>query len=41
MEEEGNVHDHWMFKFPCGFIAPTVEEGIKIAQYILLNDNEI
>ncbi len=41
MEDEGNVHDHWMFKFPCGFIVPTIKEGIEIAKHVLLNDNEI
>jgi nucleoside 2-deoxyribosyltransferase len=41
MEESGNPHDHWMFKFPCGFIVPTIEEGIRVAEYVLLTDNEM
>jgi len=41
MEEEGNVHDHWMFKFPCGFIVQTFEDAIEVAKYVLLNDNEM
>lgn len=41
MEPEGNVHDHWMLKFPCGFIVPTIAEAVEITKYILLTDNQL
>ena len=41
MEKEGNVHDHVMLKYPCGFIVPNIEEGLRVAKFILLTDQDL
>lgn len=41
MEPEGNIHDHWMLKFPCGFIVSTIEEAVEVTKLVLLTDNQI
>ena len=39
--EKGNVHDHCMLKFPCGFIVENIGDAIEITRQILLTDNQL
>jgi nucleoside 2-deoxyribosyltransferase len=39
--EEDNPHRHAMLEYACGFILPTLEEGIDTLQALLLPDKKI
>lgn len=40
MEEE-NIHRHTMLEYACGYIVPTLEEGIAVLEAVLLTDVDI
>lgn len=40
MEKSGNIHEHSMLTFPCGYWVETLEEGISILKAILLPDTD-
>jgi len=39
--EKGNIHDHVMLKFPCGYIVDNLEQAIHITKVVLLTDQEL
>lgn len=41
MEKTGNIHEHSMLLYPCGYHVETLEEGIEILKAILLPDTSL
>jgi nucleoside 2-deoxyribosyltransferase len=39
--EKGNVHDHAMLRYACGFIVSTLEEGIEVLKTVIGPDEKI
>lgn len=39
--EPGNIHDHTMLKYACGFITPTLDEAINLVVGILSSDEQL
>ena len=33
--EEGNIHTHSMFLYPCGFVVDTLDKGIEVLKCII------
>lgn len=39
--EEGNVHQHAMLNYACGYIVNSLEEGMAVLEAILLPDKRV
>lgn len=39
--EKGNIHEHPMLEFPCGFIVDTIEKGIDVLRCVIGPDEMI